>query len=229
MKSVERDLIGQKFEHLTVIARGKDKYSKKGQRRKYWICECDCDNKTIIEVREDCLISKHTKSCGCSKKNNGGQITHGMTGTRIHNVWRSMKGRCYNPNNTIYKYYGGRGIKICEEWLNDFQKFYKWAMENGYNDNLTIERKNVNGNYEPNNCKWATRIEQANNKNSNHFLEFNGEIHTIAEWGRITRINQNIIERRINDLGWSVKDALSVEAMIGNNQYNTRKENNDGQ
>ena len=111
----------------------------------------------------------------------GDDMKHGMSRTRLYNIWREMKRRCYNKACKSYKDYGGRGIIVCLEWLNNFQTFYDWAITNGYNEILSIERKDVNGNYEPSNCRWATKKEQANNKRNNHFITINDEIMTIAQ------------------------------------------------
>lgn len=103
---------------------------------------------------------------------------------RLIKIFNAMKQRCYNPNSTVYKNYGAKGIKICNEWLNNSRKFYEWAIQNGYKDNLTIDRIDVNGIYEPSNCRWATQIEQQNNRKNNHWIEFNGQRKTVAQWAR---------------------------------------------
>ena len=128
MTAVE-DLAGRIFGKLKVIARADDVMTNNGQCRRMWWCECSCENNTIICVRDDSLKSGHTKSCGCSKKNNGGKVTHGMTGTRIHNIWRGIKGRCYIPSYNIYEYYGGRGITMCDDWKDNFQAFYDLGVQ----------------------------------------------------------------------------------------------------
>ena len=133
-----------------------------------WLCRCDCGNKKVI-IGEN-LRKGSTKSCGCLNREkhitSPNRRTHGMCGTRIHRIWKAMRNRCNNPNTPDYKYWGARGIKVCDEW-NDFQKFYDWAMTNGYSDTLTIDRINVNGNYEPTNCRWITNAEQQRNKRNN--------------------------------------------------------------
>lgn len=110
-----------------------------------------------------------------------------------------MKKSCYNKNDSSYKHYGGRGIKICDEWIekeNGFINFYNWAMNNGYKENLSIDRINVNGNYEPSNCRWATAIQQANNRTNNHYIIYNKEKHTMTEWGRILNISYATLKTR---------------------------------
>lgn len=149
--------VGTRHNNLTFIAVDDVKTREKG--RPYYILRCDCGN--IKSVRKDLWESGSTKACGCLYE------THGQAKgqhTRIYNIFHGMKKRCYNANSKSYKYYGGRGIKICDEWLNDFEAFLRWSMDNGYQENLTIDRINVNGDYCPNNCRWITMAEQQRNK-----------------------------------------------------------------
>lgn len=136
------------------------------------------------------------------------QYKHGFCKTRLYNIYCGMIGRCRNEKNPAYKYYGKRGITVCEEWQKDFVVFKDWAFANGYTDELSIDRIDVNKGYCPDNCRWVGNIEQQNNKRDNHFLECNGEIHTFSEWSRITGIRANLIYHRWA-AGWKPEDILN--------------------
>lgn len=152
MKRLE--LTGQRFSYLTVV---EPRGTKNGHTM--WLCRCDCGNEKVISAKH--LMSGNIKSCGCMHFK--ACLTHGKTETRLYHIWCTMKNRCKNPSSPKWYRYGGRGIKVCEEWQR-FEPFYKWAIEHGYSDELSIDRINNDGNYEPNNCRWATAKEQANNK-----------------------------------------------------------------
>ena len=136
---------------------------------------------------------------------------------KLRYILCGMRDRCYNKNHCAYSQYGGRGIKICDEWIgkNGFKNFYKWAFENNWNPLLTIDRIDVNGNYSPENCRWVDWNEQSNNRRNNHFLELRGERHTAAEWARILGWNPNIIYGRIR-MGWSDERILTEKILKKN-------------
>jgi hypothetical protein len=199
------DITGQRFGKLTVLA-----FDKQDKFRQYmWFCKCDCGN--IVSVRGYSLRSGNTQSCGCVQKEVNIKLrqTHGMADTRIYNIWQGMKQRCSLPSLSCYKYYGGRGITFCDEWQK-FEPFYEWAMANGYADNLTLDRIDVNGNYEPQNCRWITLKEQQRNRRTTHFITFNGETKTLKEWAEQLGINHTTLLERLNYPNWSVEEALTI-------------------
>lgn len=187
------DLTGKRFGRLTVLT----KSPEKKDRSYTWVCQCDCGKIThpIITNR---LLHGGTRSCGCLRNDLTRQrsVKHGMYSTRLYGVWSAMKRRCLNPNVDRYKSYGGRGITICDEWINDFQAFCDWAIANGYRDGLSIDRIDNDGDYCPENCRWITMAEQAGNKSSTILVEINGESKTLVEWSHITGILYGTLYRR---------------------------------
>lgn len=199
-----KDLSGMKFDKLTVISRIENPYS--GSTSAIWLCKCDCGNYTKRDSHS--LTYKEKNSCGCDQSYR--HKTHGMTDTRIYNIWRGMKNRCYCKSNIKYKNYGGRGIKVCDSWLCDFQSFYSWSISNGYSDNLTIDRIDTNGDYTPDNCRWITAKAQNYNKRNNRKYEHNGINKTVTEWAaELGGKYGDSISSRI-DSGWDVSKALTT-------------------
>ena len=202
------DLTGQTFGRLTVRERAEN--TKDGKAS--WKCICECGNEITVIGKD--LRSGNTKSCGCYSREVASMKAkkHGYSKSRIHNIWLMMKQRCYNPKYPQFKDWGGRGITICDEWLGEHgaENFIKWAKENGYADNLEIDRKNNDGNYCPENCRWATRKEQANNKRCTHLITFNGKTQSIKQWAEEIGINYGTLISRIEDYGWSIEKALTT-------------------
>ena len=159
------------------------------------------------------MTNGHTKSCGClhSEKSRAASITHGETNSRLYHTWCGIKARCLNPNNPKYKNYGGRGITVCGDWEQSYESFRDWSLNNGYAENLSIDRIEVNGNYEPSNCRWVDNFIQANNRTDNFVIEYNGEIHTVHEWAVIAGISAINIRNRIKNLGWTAEKALNTQ------------------
>lgn len=187
------DLTGQKFGRLTVIERAG---TQNGHA--HWRCKCKCGNDVYANSGD--LTNGKTHSCGCwvrettSKRN----FIHGLSCTRIRRIFGLMKDRCTNENNPQYKDYGGRGIKICDEWLNNFVAFKDWAFSNGYSDKLSIDRIDNNGNYEPSNCRWTDRVTQANNTRNNRFIKVGKDMLTIAQAAHKFDINATTLWCRVN-------------------------------
>ena len=175
-KEKKHDLSNKKFGRLTTIEK------TASGKHTYYLCKCDCG--AIKEIRSDGLVSGKVISCGCWKKESfqKNTTTHGMSNInkRLHMCWCQILQRCKNPKNGNYKYYGARGITVCNEWM-EYKVFYEWALQNGYKDTLSIDRIDVNGNYEPSNCRWATDTQQARNKTNNLYLTVNGETKTLSE------------------------------------------------
>lgn len=200
------DLTGRRFGRYTVLRRAENYISKSGSHQTRWHCRCDCGNERIVFTQS--LKSGHSTSCGCYQKEIA--TSHGKKNTRLYGIWHNIKWRCYNPKSHEYLRYGGRGITVCDEWRNDFQSFYDWAMANGYEDNLSIDRIDNDGNYCPENCRWATAKEQANNRKGNNRITALGVTRTIAEWEKESGISRQAILWRISH-GWSTNDAVSKE------------------
>jgi hypothetical protein len=207
---IKENLIGKKFNNWVVIGE-----AEKNNGMIKWKCRCICGKEKIVYQRH--LKSGASKSCGCyrdkitstrMKMNNPAIIKHNMHKSRLYSIWSNMKHRCYNKNNNHYKTYGGIGVKVCSEW-QEFNSFKEWALNNGYNDKLTLDRIDVNGIYEPSNCRWITIQEQQYNKRTNHYITYNGKTQTLTEWADELGINRNTLDARINRGHWSIERALN--------------------
>ena len=203
------DLVGTRVNHLVVMSReGSDK-----NRNSLWRCRCDCGKEIL--VRGFTLRSGDIFSCGCESKRS---TTHGESRTKLYHVWQGMKSRCNNPNYHQYHLYGGRGISVCDEWM-DYINFKEWAINNGYKPGLTIDRIDTDGNYCPENCRWVTQKEQQNNKRTNRTITYNGETHSLMEWCELLQLNYERVSSRL-DYGWTFEDAISLPK----NSYRTDKD-----
>lgn len=215
------DMTGYKTGHITVIKRVG---SKNGQST--WLCLCDC-GKEFIQYG-GALRKGGVKSCGHLWKDKTerqkiahssiAKTKHGDSFSRLYFVWLDIRRRCDSPNDVSYKNYGGRGIKVCDEWNSDYSTFKKWAVENGYNPEAkrgecTIDRIDPNGDYCPSNCRWATMREQSKNRRNSYTITYNGETHTSSEWSEITGIPRNTIYSRY-------KRGLPVEIVLSKNKFN---------
>lgn len=200
-----RDITGQKFGKLTAIKLDHIK-SYSTSTKRYWLCKCKCGNYSIVEQGQ--LTRGKTKSCGCIQKEYF-KTKHNLRNSKIYETWSNIKKRCYNARSTRYKWYGAKNIKMCDEWKNDFKTFYDWSINNGYKEPLTIDRIDVNGNYEPNNCRWVDWKQQQQNKNSNINITYKNQTKCIAEWARIFNINRATLQWRIKQ-GWKIDEALTT-------------------
>lgn len=194
----------------------KDRVTCSGKKIIVYRCICDCGNEVLVDARH--LRDGSTKSCGCFKsekqretgrKSGKSTFTHRMTGTRIYRIWGNLVSRCCDCNNPAFNNYGGRGITVCDEWKNSFEEFYRWALESGYTDDMTIDRIDNDSGYCPENCRWSTKIEQANNTRNNIFYMYKGELLTLAEISRICGVPYKTLHRRIRSLGWDLQRATT--------------------
>lgn len=197
--------IGQRYGKLTVLALGK---ASNRSKDRMWLCQCDCGNTKLANDMR--LKNGYIRSCGClvSQKAKEAQTTHGLSKTPLYAVWRGIKARCNNPNCKAYSNYGGRGITVCDEWNNSFESFMEWAVSNGYNESLSIDRIDNDKGYYPYNCRWVDVYVQANNMSHNKRFSYNGETHTLADWSRILNVNYTSLKKRY-DSGWSVEDIVN--------------------
>lgn len=191
--------VGDVFGSLTVIERD----GSQGKNA-MWRCRCSCQPGAIHRASGSNLLGGTVQSCGCKPK--GGGVTHGMSGTRVYRIWHSMKNRCLLESDPFYHRYGGRGIRVCDEWLS-FEGFYA-SMGEPPSDQHSIERRKTDGHYEPGNCRWATRLEQQNNRSTNRRITLDGVTRTVAEWARHSGIPSSTILERLRR-GWEEGDAIT--------------------
>ena len=200
-------MIGQKFHRLTVIERAE---STPGNRGKRWLCQCECGNQTI--ARNDSLKNGRSKSCGCYKNEQASKRivsinkTHGMNNTPEHMCWKGLMNRCNNKNSPSYKDYGCRGIKVCESWKK-FENLYKDMGKRP--EGTSIDRIDVNGDYCPENCRWATIEEQSRNKRDNIHIEYKGQTKILTDWAKEINISVQTLYKRLYDYGYSVEEAFN--------------------
>ena len=190
------DITGKRFGRLTVM-----KYLYKKGRENYWECMCDCGNKTVVS--SSALLSGNTLSCKCQRKENlvKSRTVHNSSKTRIYHIYRGIIRRCYDTRVKNYNRYGGRGISVCDEWLdkkNGFINFKTWALKNGYREDLSIDRIDNNGNYEPSNCRWANDKTQCRNRRSNRLVTFQNQTRCISEWSELLDIPARKIWYRLS-------------------------------
>jgi hypothetical protein len=194
------DLTGQRFGKLVVV-----EYAGRNERREsLWRCACDCGNESI--VRGDVLRRGTTESCGCGKG-----LKHGHHKKPWYSSYKAMMERCYLKSCGNYERYGGKGVTVCEEW-HDINKFAEWAESSGYAPGLTIDRIDSSKGYSPNNCRWATKKQQSNNRKNTIFYTYKGETKALTDWASIFGINRYTLYDRIEKRGWSVEKALETPA-----------------
>jgi hypothetical protein len=184
------DLAGKVFGRLTVIKRSLKKRSEK-ETHVYWVCECECGN--VLDVRGSRLKSGRTKSCGCLRHDTRPALTHGMTGTKTHMVWDAMRQRCNNPNHFAYERYGGRGIIVCQEWSDSFERFIEdmgLAPEG-----MTLDRIDNSKGYFKENCRWTSRKVQARNRRSNVYANYKGKRMILADIAEAANVSRGTASR----------------------------------
>jgi hypothetical protein len=204
---------GQQFGRLTVIEldHQEECNRKDGQKEflYYYKFQCSCGNICILNKKN--VIRGNTQSCGCLSKEESSKrmTTHGKTNTRLFNIWQGIKIRCFVKTEKVYEQYGLRGITMCEEWKNNFMSFYNWAINNGYSDDLSIDRIDNNGNYEPSNCRWASAKEQNRNTRNNVNITYLGKTQCISAWAEEFGIKDDLLRWRLSK-GWDFEKAITT-------------------
>lgn len=198
------DLTNQRFGYLIV-----EEFIERKNGNTWWRCKCDCGKQTVTTTCR--LRNGETKSCGCYYKNGKYRIKLTDSERRLHRIYKAMLSRCYKNNNPSFKNYGERGIKVCDEWKNSIDNFVSWALNNGYKDDLTIDRIDNDKSYKPDNCRWVTQKEQNNNTRRNVYIQFEGEKKTISQWAETLDITSEALRARLKKM--STKDALKTNRM----------------
>lgn len=194
-----KDHTNEVYGRLTVL-----EFIERKKRNSYWKCKCDCGNEIIIPITY--LTTGDTKSCGCLRKETTATLSKKnsfVKNKRLYTIWIDMKRRCYNRKRKSYIYYGAKGIRVCKEWKEDFKIFQEWAINNGYKDNLTIDRIDNNGNYEPNNCRWVTIKEQNNNMSTNHIVNYKEKKYTLSQLAEKYNLDYDLVKNRIR-YNWDI-------------------------
>ena len=216
-----KDLCGNKYHRFTVVSFAGKKNTSGKRLNAYWNCNCDCGEIRVVKGGD--LTNGRYKSCGClSREILLNRITkHGMCYSPIYECWQGMHSRCKNRKNKSFAFYGGRGIKVCARW-SKFDDFLK-DMGSGYSEGLTLDRINTFGDYCPENCRWATRKQQSNNRRSNKPFTFNGQTKNMREWSEVLGGSKSLVQFRIKS-GWTVEDALSYPAKRRTNQFSSQRQ-----
>lgn len=212
------DYIGQRFGRLVVIGEGEKIRDSNGHKRGTFVCQCDCGN--TITVNRRYIVRGQKKSCGCINREireRQARLKEWRTKyvkpeyKKLRECWQKIKQRCYNSNERNYKYYGGRGIKMCPEWIEEkgMYVFCEWALNNGYQDNLSIDRIDVDGDYTPENCRWIPLAEQQRNKSTTRYIEYKGETRCMAEWAEILNVDYDLLCARLSN-GWTMEEAVTI-------------------
>lgn len=205
LKRNESEYLNKRFGSLVIT-------ENLGIRKQiHWVfAECDCGS--IKPYRANDIMFGGSTNCGCKRRKYlvNKNTTHGLSRSPLYAVWQGIKDRCYREGHKAYHRYGGRGITVCDEWLNDFECFSNWALQNGWQKGLEIDRENNDGNYSPDNCRVVTMLVNRRNTSKTIYLEYNGERRPQSEWAEIMGISYDVLSDRVKDLGWSVDKALTT-------------------
>lgn len=221
---MRKDITGQRFGKLVAVKRLPTRLSPSGRKYSVWLCQCDCGKQ--VEARLNNLTEGTKRSCGCLIKEAhaeqcrelGKQSTkHGDFGTKLYGVWAAMKRRCYNPHAKYFELYGGRGIKVCQDW-HEYEPFKEWALTNGYQQGLSIDRIDCDGNYEPGNCRWVTMAAQQRNCRNNRHYNYKGKSYTVKEIAEMVGLKPRTVQGRI-ERGWTIEEVVETPCLKSNGKY----------